>query len=103
MHSHSSANSLHIAGSDSTHFNSVARCTRKQRPELYGSNDIAVGQPNLLHMPAAQLVYPLYTVQVYLCLTSQDLLHASYLAQLSFDQHLLHLLLLNVQNIGTSK
>lgn len=55
------------------HFNPVARWPRKQRAELYGGNDIAVGQPNLLQMTAAQLVYPLYTVQVYTCPTSQDL------------------------------
>ena len=78
MHSHSSARSLHIAGSDWTHFNSVAYWPRKQRAKLYGSNDIVVGQHNLLRMTAAQLVYPLYTVQVYICPTSQDLLHAHF-------------------------
>ena len=64
---------LQLAGSDWMHFNPVARWPRKQRAELYGSNDIAVGQPTLLQMTAAQLVYPLYTVQVYTCPTSQDL------------------------------
>lgn len=73
MCSRSSAGSLHPAGSAWTHFNAAARWPRKQRAQLYGANDMAIGQPNLLHMTAAQLVYPLYTVQVYICPTSLDL------------------------------
>lgn len=61
-------------GGDWVHFNSPAHWPRRQRAALYGYNDIAVGKPNFLQMTAAQLAYPLFSVQV--CLPPHDLPHA---------------------------
>ena len=56
--------SLASSGGEWTEFNPPAMWSRKQRAQLYGYNDIAVGRPNFLRMTAHLMSYPIYTVQV---------------------------------------
>lgn len=72
--------SIAYSGGEWTEFNPPAIWSRRQRAQLYGYNDIAVGRPNLLHMTAHLMSYPIYTVQVHCQLLS-------HIAGLQQNQH----------------
>ena len=57
-----------LVGQDWSSFNLARQWPRRQRAELYGSNDVTAGRPNLLLMAAQQLAQPLFIVQVLLCM-----------------------------------
>lgn len=60
---------LCVAGAAWSIFNTAGTWPRRARQQLYGSNDMDTGRPNLWSMALGLLVYPVYVVQVYSRLT----------------------------------
>ena len=65
------------AGHDWSSFNLTRQWRRHERADLYGSNDVAAGRPDLLLMAAQQLLQPLFIVQVSCLAVDASHVHSS--------------------------